>query len=363
MTQHDNHRDPDEIESDIEQTRSRLDDTLNQLEEKFSPRQILNDTYEYVRQGGANDFVTNLGTVIKQNPMPVMLTGIGLGWLIISNSRHDRHHDDHYHHEDSHLGHGSAVNRSSMATHSSPLPSATSPADPSMTTPAAGATDRSATGTIGAGTTSSGTDPTLVGAPTNHSGRHDKGRSRMGATKDKARHMMNNVRDKTSRANGSSTMGSLSHKAQGAGSEVSHFVQEHPLVAGALGIALGAALGGLLPSTRAEDEYLGDKRDKTLDKAASAGQQQAEKAQAKMHEKSETSGADPSRPGASPGHAASPGVTMAPQQSEFAKTGAASQASPPDKPITSSDKPLSSDTHADSSSSTHPRTDPPTRGG
>lgn len=338
MTQHthDKHRDPDEIESDIEQTRLRLDDTLNQLERKFSPQQWMNDTYDYVRHGGANDFVTNLGETVKQNPMPVVLAGVGLGWLILSSSQRNNRHYDRYDDDDDHPA----------------LPTTTTP-HRAMATPTAGAP--------------------AAGTPAAEY--QDSKQGRMGTAKNKARHVASGVRGRGTHAKESSraAMGNLSHRAQGAGSDASHFVQEHPLVAGALGIALGAALGGMLPSTRTEDDYLGETRDKALDKAATAGQRQADKAQAKMEEKGEQAKSsastdrtrsDPASQTTTSSASASPGQTTS-----STTAGATSHTGLPDtpaptRPVMSPEQPSSTRPGTDSPATHSSGIDnPPTRGG
>src|SRR5690606_2721174 len=45
----------------------------------------------------------------------------------------------------------------------------------------------------------------------------------------------------------------------------SDFFEEQPLVAGALALAVGAAIGGLLPRTRREDSAIGSYRDQVFD--------------------------------------------------------------------------------------------------
>ncbi len=75
--------------------------------------------------------------------------------------------------------------------------------------------------------------------------------------------------------------------AKSAGRHSSDFIQEHPLVAGALGFAIGAALGGLLPSTRKEDAYMGEYRDRLMSEAAEKGHEQADRVQHSLHERTE----------------------------------------------------------------------------
>lgn len=306
-------RKPEEIESDIHQTRARLDDTLHALEERFSPQQLMSDAFDYVRQGGANDFMANLGRTVKQNPVPVMLTGVGLGWLMISQRRAGRH------------SHSAAITTPTASTHA-PAPSHIPPSARATATQSVGAG-----ATTGAGTTTYGTDPATSVTPSpatpsvatpgvatpgvstpgmkgdSHydSGASHQKQGRSGAMKDRAHHMTDNVkgraqhmtstlRDKTANAKSSSraAMHNMSHRAQDAGAQTTHFIQEHPIVAGALGIAIGAALGSLFPATRIENERMGGMRDKAMHKAAEAGEHQADKAQAKVHEKAEQAKSD-----------------------------------------------------------------------
>ncbi len=87
MTDHNDHQDQrsaEEIEKDIHRSRERLDSTLHEIEERFSPQQLLNTSYDYIRHGGANEFVSNLSTTIKQNPLPFLVTTAGLGWLMLA---------------------------------------------------------------------------------------------------------------------------------------------------------------------------------------------------------------------------------------------------------------------------------------
>jgi hypothetical protein len=58
--------------------------------------------------------------------------------------------------------------------------------------------------------------------------------------------------------------------AQDLGSRTTSYLQEQPLLLGALGVTLGAALGMLLPSSRYEREMLGGVREGLRDTAAEA---------------------------------------------------------------------------------------------
>ena len=72
-----------EIEQDIEATRAELDRTISAIEEKLSPGQVVDEMFGYFRNrpGSGGDLVFWL----RENPVPVILIGIGLAWLIFGS--------------------------------------------------------------------------------------------------------------------------------------------------------------------------------------------------------------------------------------------------------------------------------------
>ena len=348
MGKHNERRQPDEIESDIYATRARLDDTLHELEERFSPHYLMDTAFNYVRQGGANDVMAHVGRTVKRNPIPVMLTGIGLGWLMLSQ-RNSKSHADR---GTTNLPVRQAETTSVPATTHEPPPTQTM-AQPPRRSVGASATEP---GTTGAGTTSTGKDPASVGASATGSpatppvGSGSSHESRREAGKAKARHMTDNVKGRAqhmnstlrerashARSGSQSAMRNAGYRAQGAGEQTTHFIQEHPIVAGAIGVAIGAALGSLFPPTRIENERVGRYRDRAMHKAAEAGQQQADRAQSKMHEqvdkaqnkvhekaeqaKADASSSEDKEPSTRTGSAASPAVSGGSVSSNGADSG------------------------------------------
>lgn len=79
----------EELEADIHQSRAHLDDTLHELESRLSPTQLKRRVSQYLprRNGAVSDFLDSLGRSIREHPAPVLLTGVGLGWLIVSQLR------------------------------------------------------------------------------------------------------------------------------------------------------------------------------------------------------------------------------------------------------------------------------------
>ena len=82
-----NTSDPDRIERDLDQTRSRLGSHLSELQERLSPGQVIDDAMAYFRGSEGADFGRNLLDSVRANPLPAALTGIGLAWLMASGSR------------------------------------------------------------------------------------------------------------------------------------------------------------------------------------------------------------------------------------------------------------------------------------
>ena len=79
--------DTGEIERELDDTRSRLDDTVGALQQKLAPGTMVDQAVEYFTEGGGMELGRNLGRSLRDNPIPVALIGVGLGWLLLANSR------------------------------------------------------------------------------------------------------------------------------------------------------------------------------------------------------------------------------------------------------------------------------------
>jgi ElaB/YqjD/DUF883 family membrane-anchored ribosome-binding protein len=80
----------DRIEDDVNQSRSRLNDTLSELGSKLSPGQMLDEGIGLI-QGQAGRFAGQLGRQVRDNPLPVVLIGAGIAWLVVSSRRSSQH--------------------------------------------------------------------------------------------------------------------------------------------------------------------------------------------------------------------------------------------------------------------------------
>ncbi|MCB1426987.1 MAG: DUF3618 domain-containing protein [Zhengella sp.] len=86
------HRTPDEIERDVERQRSELTDAIEELRSRFSPDAVFREVTRSLGEHGG-DMGRAVGHSVKQNPVALALTGVGLAWLIFGRS-HDDDDDD-----------------------------------------------------------------------------------------------------------------------------------------------------------------------------------------------------------------------------------------------------------------------------
>lgn len=213
-------KDPETLEREIDQTRARMDQTLGALERKLSPGQIIDEVLGLFRQHGG-DFAANLGNSIKENPLPVMLAGVGIGWLMLAPNRNP--------------------SLSAYGTYGDDSP------NDEGTTGRVGETIRSKIADTGekvrSGAVAAG--DRLADSWTTSK---DAVRDRMNRTASTAQAQANRARD------GFSTL-----------------LEEQPIILGAIGLAVGAAIGAALPSTEQEDRLLGPARDKTISQIKERG--------------------------------------------------------------------------------------------
>lgn len=217
----DSRKDPEELEREIDETRADVQATLYALERKLSPEQLFDRTVGRMRDNGG-EFVHNLSESVKHNPMPVLLTSIGLAWMMMADGRRGN-------------GNGHASERSHERWQH---------AKERLT----GAKDRMG----------------------------EAGRSlRDGGAA--ARDTLERSRAAMARA--SHAVGERSGRAASAArdelaqvrSTFNDLLHDQPLVLGAIGLAAGAIMGAALPATEQENRTLGRTRDRALDRAKEAG--------------------------------------------------------------------------------------------
>ena len=100
----DGRRSSREIEREIEHTREDMDHTLDELGERLHPKHLLEDVIDIFRSGGSNSSASTrrakelgqqLARKVKQNPIPALLCGAGLAWLLLEDDRPAERRDMH----------------------------------------------------------------------------------------------------------------------------------------------------------------------------------------------------------------------------------------------------------------------------
>ena len=81
-------RSPEQIERDINELRAQISDTLDAVQHKLSPGQLLDQALGYAKDGG--EIAANIGRGMRNNPIPASLFGLSLAWLWYSGTR-DEH--------------------------------------------------------------------------------------------------------------------------------------------------------------------------------------------------------------------------------------------------------------------------------
>jgi cell division septum initiation protein DivIVA len=267
------------LENEVEQTRERVSDLLEELKERAAPSQIMEDIVDYARdsaRNAGNGLVRNLSNRVQSHPLPYTLIGAGLAWLIVSSlkGRSDpyatpsrdmyptRRGVDSMPRGELHAHDWTERGRDTIEHTAGDVSRRVSEtADRVSTTvseTAAAATER-ASGMIGDASRLAST------AASDASHAVSDAVHRASAGLQQARFAVEDGYHNALRA----SHGARDYAEQH-GAELKHFVEERPLVMAGLGIAIGAALGAVLPKTEAEDRMLGETSRKLKDQAQQA---------------------------------------------------------------------------------------------
>ena len=83
--QNNSEKEPSDMEQEINSTRERIGRTVEELEQRLSPGQLVDQALGYARDHGG-DFAANVAGSIRRNPLPMIVTAIGILWLVKSQS-------------------------------------------------------------------------------------------------------------------------------------------------------------------------------------------------------------------------------------------------------------------------------------
>lgn len=229
----------EDVEREVEESRLELDRTVDALKERMTPNQLFDDASRAVG-GAGRDMLSSLVNQAKENPMPVAMIGLGLAWLMASSAKSHRPHDGTY---------------------------GSSPYEPRSFGPDGGAHrlgdtahrlgEKVSDGVHAAGSRASDVLSTAQGRV------QDAAASATQAGRSAARQVGMRADD-------------YRHQAQRTFQDA---MDRDPILIGGLALVVGAAIGAALPATAAEDSWVGETRDKLLDKGKDAVEDGFQKAQ------------------------------------------------------------------------------------
>jgi hypothetical protein len=65
------------LEREVEETCGQLSGTLEELRGRMTPGRVVDQVIDYTRESPAAELFRNLGQEVRENPLPVVLIGIG----------------------------------------------------------------------------------------------------------------------------------------------------------------------------------------------------------------------------------------------------------------------------------------------
>jgi ElaB/YqjD/DUF883 family membrane-anchored ribosome-binding protein len=76
------HKSAAELEREVEAQRAGLALTLDTISARLTPGQVLDEALQFAKGSGGGAFARNLGTSVRDNPLPIGLITSGIAWLI-----------------------------------------------------------------------------------------------------------------------------------------------------------------------------------------------------------------------------------------------------------------------------------------
>jgi len=230
---------PRDLEREIDHTRAHMERTLDLLERKLSPGEMIDEVIGMVRRNGGG-FAQNLFTEVRNKPLPTLLAGVGITWLMSASDRPPQYR-------------GAAMYRQRAG---------------SM---AQGAHDMGTQARQGAHEL--GERAQQMGAQAREGARHMGERAselghRAGEAASEAGHRVHEMADEA--------RGAMRRGGRRAVDEYQQLLHEQPLLRAGLGLALGAAVGSMLPRTDTENRVMGKHSERIKRQAAEEGRERYE---------------------------------------------------------------------------------------
>ena len=251
MADRQDNRSSDEIRRDIEGTRAEMHETVDALERKLSVGQLVDEVWGRVGGGGsAGSAASTVGDTIRDHPIPLALMGLGVAWLAVDKATGSSHDvgPGTYRRADGRTGpyRGDAVDSDDSSALDTVKDKARSAAETAKGKASEAASTVKSKASDAADTAkrkadAMGPDGGTGSAEWSDSGGRDLG-DRASETADRARR-------------------EAEHRARQAKRGFWSAMEEQPLALGAVAFGLGLAGGLSAPTTRWEDEAMGEAAD------------------------------------------------------------------------------------------------------
>jgi hypothetical protein len=234
-----------QLERETEEARARVEQTLQELRFRVSPGQLLDQATDYLRNSNGRAFASNLRDQVVANPLPVTLVGAGLALLALSAKAKGRVGPD-----------GTSRRRNGLRedrTKTRPKKEASEDND-GLPTKVEDWMDEPSSSGSRAGTNI---------------------RETVDEYKDSAVELYQDTAQGARRAaNSAREYGRTLRQAVGSDGILMDFCRHQPVLVAGIGLAIGAALGSLLPTTSTEQRVMGrasrdvkDQLEETADEA------------------------------------------------------------------------------------------------
>jgi ElaB/YqjD/DUF883 family membrane-anchored ribosome-binding protein len=233
-------------ESEAEQTRERIASTVDHLQTRLNPRNMMNDAVGSLQDRGS-DLLDSARMFVREHPVALSVAGAAVGLLLLNRNRFGGR--DSYSYDAYEDVYGGDMDDGYDAT-----------ADNADNRP---------------GLMRRGLSRVRSGASNAGSVVSDRASAARGYTSETLRSARDRTSDYASRAR---------VRAGDARRYASDSYDANPLTGALVGIAAGALLGLLLPRTRREDELLGETRDRLADAAKSAARAASDTARRQLDE-------------------------------------------------------------------------------
>lgn len=280
-SEYDNDRGPSsrQIRNEIEETRREMDRNLDALESRLTPAQLAMEAWGLFR-GGSTAGASRLWKIAKQHPGPTAVIGVGLAWLMSENSKGNSRRDEYEYRP----GYAGAYGYSGRRGYSGYAGTAGYTYGPEARYNEYEEEGRLSSAMHSARDTVSGAAGTAKHAVSDAAstakdavtGAAHTAKEAVAGAKERVVDAAGTARERAGDL-GYRTRQKARYQAYQARVGFWETMEERPLAVGAAALALGVVAGLLIPSTRKEDELLGETRDRLMERAREVGEEALEK--------------------------------------------------------------------------------------